>query len=199
MVTFFIIKTNLQPEEIVFDINKNYKITPNSIAATAISTRCSSNFNIPAVRYGTSFNQNCSIGIQKLSDDNINVMRRIDFDVGITGSGFSFCVNNAATNSSGGDMVIEYASICSYKAVCLNSNEYYDITTAASNLCSPCYNINGNCTTCSKSLCYTCITGYYPQNSGGSTTCLTCSQINCTICLTAITCAECTTYSYLSN
>jgi hypothetical protein len=106
MVTFFIIKTNLQPEEIVFDINKDYKITPNSIAANAISTRCSANFNIPAVRYATSFNQNCSIGIQRLTDDNINVMRRIDFDVGITGSGFAFCFNNAATNSSGGDMVI---------------------------------------------------------------------------------------------
>jgi len=106
MVTFFIIKTNLQPEEIVFDISKDYKITPDSIAANAISTRCSNNFNIPAVRYATSFNQNCSIGIQRLTDDNINVMRRIDFNVGITGSGFTFCSNNAATNSSGGDMVI---------------------------------------------------------------------------------------------
>ncbi len=107
MVTFFIIKTNLQPEEIVFDINKNYKITPNSVAANAISTRCSANFNIlAAVRYATSFNQNCSIGIQRLTDDNINVMRRIDFDVTITGSGFASCFNNAATNSSGGDMVI---------------------------------------------------------------------------------------------
>lgn len=106
MVTFFIIKTNLQPEEYVFDINKNYLITPNTVAANAINTRCTANFNIPAVRYGTSFNQNCSFGIQKLTDDNIMVMRRIDFDVGVTGSGFTGCVNTAATNASGGNMDI---------------------------------------------------------------------------------------------
>lgn len=106
MVTFFIIKTNLQPEEIVFDITKNYKITPNTVPATALNARCTANFGIQSVRYGGSFNQNCSIGIQRLTDDNIMVMRRIDFDVGVTGTGFAFCFNNAEVNASGGNMEI---------------------------------------------------------------------------------------------
>lgn len=105
MVTFFILKTNLLPEEYVFDIIQNYPITRDT-TPNAIAARCSANFHIPAVRYGTSFNQNCSISIQSVKDDNINVMRRIDFDVGITGTGFAFCFNNAATNASGGSMDI---------------------------------------------------------------------------------------------
>ena len=116
LVTTFIIKDNIRPFEYVFYSDNNY----NLLRTGFIGTRCGSNFGIPP-KNGPIFNNNCSIAVSFLQDDNLGTNRLIDFDV--TAAGFTSCVNNAQTVPVGtvGTMTIGFSILCSFKAVCNNT------------------------------------------------------------------------------
>ena len=116
MVTTFIIKDNIKPFEYVFYTDNNY----NLLRTDSIGTKCGSNFNIPA-KNGPIFNNNCSIAVSFLQDDNLGTNRWIDFDV--TAPGFTSCVNSAQLVPVGtlGTMTIGFSILCSFKAVCNNT------------------------------------------------------------------------------
>jgi hypothetical protein len=107
IVTTFILKTSVSPAEYVFYQNLNVIITKT---AGSLSTQCTGSFSIPS-KNGPVYNQNCSVAVSSLQDDNLGVMRRIDFDV--TSTGFTSC-SNSAQSAGAGTMNIGFSVFCSY-------------------------------------------------------------------------------------
>lgn len=78
---------------------------------------CTNNFNIN-LKYGSTYNRNCSVGVAWMWDDYDEVLNRmIDFDV--TGTGFGNCSNSAEGTGAGVVFAdVGYASFCVYTAYC---------------------------------------------------------------------------------
>jgi hypothetical protein len=187
IVTTFILASTT-PIEYVF------YAAPLSLSRTdSILTKCGASFNIPS-KNGPTFNQNCSVGVTGVQDDNLNIWRSTYFDV--TGVGFTNCSNNAETAGSG-TMTMALLAFCSYQVVCTSPNEYYDPGNLTS--CLSCASLTPLCKTCNITTCLTCDIYHYPLRTGAVNSCPNCSQTNCTLCLTVSTCGACTNASYLAN
>jgi hypothetical protein len=93
IVSNFILKTSIVPAEYVFYTDPTVLITKS---VTSLSTYCTNNFNIPSMNGPLIFNQNCTLGVSSLQDDNVGVLRSINFDATVAGSpDFSSCANSA--------------------------------------------------------------------------------------------------------
>ena len=93
MVTTFIVKTNILPEESLYEV-----LNTVTIDASNLATQCSGNFGI-AADYGSSFNRNCGLGVTAMRDDfNVIKPRAIDFDT--SGTGFTNCSNSVSGNGN---------------------------------------------------------------------------------------------------